>query len=147
MFGFKKILKELIELRKEVNELKQYSKPVPVKREKRVSISKKSKVKTVKRGQIDVSKIEAERRYPTDITVEQLAKKMHIKKNTLNNRLNYLKYAGERWVNDKRHVYYVDVKGRIRPEKYLSLYAQNKLFERYGNGYIDGYGHTEKEKK
>lgn len=137
MFGFKKILKELVELRKEVNELKKYSKPTLVKepqnKDNEAQRTRK-KLKGVGRGKIDYSKVEPEKRYPTDISVEALAKKMKISTNTLNNRIVYLRNNGVRWANDKRHVYFVDIPGRLKPQKHLSLYAQDKLFRKYGYG-------------
>ena len=133
MFGFKKILKELMEMRKEIEEIKKNSKPTPKKAE--IKPKREKKAKKERDGRIDPKKIEPEKRYPTDVSVAQLAKKMKVSKDTLNNRINYLTYCGERWANDKRHVYYVDVKGRTHPEKYLSLFAQDNLMARYGTGY------------
>lgn len=142
MFGFKKILKELIEMRKEIEEIKKNSNNSQIKDEPKPKREKNTK--RVGRGKIDYRKVENEIRYPTDISIAQLAQKMKVDKYTLNNRVNYLLYAGERWANDKRHVYYVNVKGVPRPVKYLSLYAQDRLMDRYGIGYNHKYSKKEK---
>ena len=132
MFGFKKILKELMEMRKEIEEIKK-SQAKPQTPAVVQEQPKKFRTRRRRRCQIDINKIEKKKRYIEDLSVEELAKKMHIEKRVLNNRLNYYKYIGERWANDKKHIYYVDKKGRTRPEKYLSLYAQNKIYELYGD--------------